>query len=131
MSGKVIHIENLTGLSNPEVIQLREQYGKNLFQAAPSRRLLNNILAILKEPMMILLIISCSLYFTLGETSEGILMLVAISIVSVISLYQESRSNQAIEALNKYSEPRIKVIREGLEVDLASEDLVPGDIMLL
>ena len=131
MSGKIIELGNIQGLSVQEIPVLRKQYGKNIFHTDPQRRFVNVVWDIVKEPMFILLVIACSLYFILGQADEGIMMLVAMSIVAAISLYQEVRSSDALKALQQLTEPRITVIRDGKEIIVPAEDLVPGDIMLL
>ncbi len=131
MSGKVITPGNIQGLSVQEIPVLRKQYGKNVFHAERQRRYINIVWDILKEPMFILLVIACSLYFILGEAGEGIMMLIAMSIVAVISLYQEVKSSNALKSLQQLTEPRITVIRDGNEVIIPTEELVPGDMMLL
>ena len=97
MSGTVTHLVNIPGLSAQEIIDLRKQYGKNVFHTAPSRHFIHIVWDIVKEPMFILLVIACSLYFILGEVSEGIMMLVAMVLVAAISLYQGSEKHQCIE----------------------------------
>ena len=131
MSGEVTTIDNIKGLSESDVPQLRLQYGKNSFRLEKQRRLLHISADIIREPMFILLMIACSLYFILGQPAEGIMMLVAISFVTAISLYQDVRSTKALQALKKYTEPEVTVIRNGTLKTISSEDLVPGDVILL
>lgn len=87
--------------------------------------------SIVAEPMFILLVIACILYFLLGETAEGFMMVAAIAFVSGISLYQDVRSTRALEALKEYAEPGVRVIRDGRERWMPSVELVPGDIVAL
>jgi P-type Ca2+ transporter type 2C len=131
MSGKIIHLGNIQGLSAPEIPALQQRYGKNIFHAGPSRRFIHIIRDIVKEPMFILLVIACSLYFVLGEISEGIMMGVAMIIVAAISLYQEVKSSNAVKALQQFTEPKVTVVRDGAAIIIAAEELVPGDIILL
>jgi len=98
ISGKVSESIKVTGLSSDEVFLRRQQYGRNVFQKGASRGFIQIVWDIVKEPMFILLVIACSLYFILGEISEGIMMLVAMILVTVISLSQEVKSTQAVEA---------------------------------
>ena len=91
MPGNVTELTNLKGLSAEEVNLRRNQYGKNIFQSGASRGFLHIVWDIVKEPMFILLVIACSLYFILGEISEGIMMLVAMTLVTTISLFQEMK----------------------------------------
>lgn len=81
--------------------------------------------------MFILLVIACIIYLVLGKIAEGITMSVAITIVTSISLFQETRSAKALRSLNQYLEPKVKVIRDGNEKYIQSSELVPGDVMIL
>ena len=129
MGDNLSYTGNLTGLSDAEVRQLIPQFGKNLFKDRSGGGFLNSLWNIIKEPMFIMLFIACSIYFILGESSEGILMGVAIFFVAGISFYQEVKSTRALQALKQYTEPKIVVIRNNREQIIFSEDLLPGDIM--
>ena len=126
--GKLI---NLRGLSLQEIPELQKKYGRNIFHIDSQRHFIHIVWDIVKEPMFILLVIACSLYFILGEASEGIMMLVAMAIVTAISLYQEVRSSDAVKALQQIAEPKIAVIRDGEEIIISAQELLPGDVMLL
>lgn len=123
--------DNIKGLSSDIIPALQRQYGKNIFKAEKPRRLLHILIDIAKEPMFILLMLACSLYFILGEASEGLMMLAAIFFVAAISVYQDIKSSNALNALKEFTEPRVTVTRDGKEIIIATEELVPGDIMLL
>lgn len=132
--GKVTDIPaapGYTGLSQEEVPRLRQLHGRNVFHTAASRGLRAVLAGIAMEPMFILLLAACLLYFILGNSSEGYMMLVAILLVTAISLYQDLRSSRALEALRQYTAPGAKVIRDGKEGLINTEELVPGDIVLL
>lgn len=131
MAGKVFALANIPGLPPHEIAQLQNQYGKNVLDPGAKRRFVRIIWDIIKEPMFILLVIACALYFILGEVSEGLLMLAAMCIVTTISLYQEVKSSHAVQALKQLAEPKVTVIRGGVESIIPAEELVPGDIILL
>ena len=101
MPGKVTEVNNLNGLSQQQIPSLQEQYGKNIFAFDTENRFLKIVWGIFREPMFILLVIACSLYFILGNTGEGIMMAVAMAIVTAISLYQEVKSSKALAALKQ------------------------------
>lgn len=131
-SGKtMIPFRNESGLRKDEVISLQKQYGKNIFRFKKENRFLHILWDIVREPMFILLAIACSLYFILGEISEGIMMAVAMVMIMAISVYQEVKSSRAIRALKQFTEPKTPVIRDSTEQLINSVDLVPGDLMLL
>ncbi|MFM9911675.1 MAG: cation-transporting P-type ATPase [Chitinophagaceae bacterium] len=131
MPGKLTALGHIQGLSAQQIPSLQQQHGKNIFHAGSSRRFIHIVWDTVKEPMFILLIIACSLYFILGEISEGTMMLVAMAIVAAISLYQEVKSTNAVRALRQYAEPKVCVVRDGKELIIDAEDLVPADILLL
>ncbi|HEY8895638.1 MAG TPA: cation-translocating P-type ATPase [Niastella sp.] len=131
MPGKVITIEKITGLSQSDILTLVQQYGKNVFQREKPRHLIQIIGDIVREPMFILLMIACVLYFILGQVTEGLMMSVAICLVAAISLYQDVRSSRALQALKQYTEPEVMVIRDGILKNIKTEDLVPGDVIVL
>ena len=121
----------LTGLSNAEVINSRNQYGGNILRLKEERTFLHTVKDVVLEPMFILLLVACTVYFLLHQYQEGVIMLVSIFIVAGISFFQEYRSRNAIQALKKLSAPKVKVIRNGEEIKIASEEIVVSDIMQL
>jgi len=122
---------NINGLSQDQIPLLQQQYGKNMFEASKQFRLFRVLKDILLEPMFLLLVIASCLYFILGDKNEGIMMAIAIIIVTTISIYQEVKSSLALKSLQQYTEPRITVIRGGKEEIIMTEELVPGDVLLL
>ena len=118
---------NINGLSAIEVIQSRNNSGTNSLEHQEQNHFLSSLIDMIKEPMFLLLIAATAIYFITGEYGNGIFMAVAIAIVSAISLFQESRSRKAIDALKKLSQPKCKVIREGKVIEILSEEIVLGD----
>lgn len=81
--------------------------------------------------MFLLLIITASIYFILGDVGDGIIMLCFVLFISGIEFIQEQKTDKALEALNTLSSLNIKAIREGKVVVIDSKDIVVGDIVLL
>jgi Ca2+-transporting ATPase len=123
--------ELLRGLTDIEVKESREKFGSNNLTQKHGRDGWIIFYDIVKEPMMILLIAACSIYFLTGETTEGIIMLFAIFAVAGISFIQEVRSENAINELKKLSEPLTNVVRNGVTVSIPSDELVVNDIMII
>ena len=67
--------KNYSGLNDEEVIKLREQYGSNELEKKKKESIFKRVIRIFAEPMFLLLIITASIYFILGEISDGIIML--------------------------------------------------------
>ena len=123
--------KNIKGLTNAEVSKSREIHGNNKAQAGEKRLLLHVLKEIVFQPMFILLLAACLIYFFVGRYSDGIIMLVSIFIVSGISLYQEYRSQDAINALKKLSAPKSNVIRDGMQIKIPTEEIVVDDIVVI
>ena len=122
---------NIQGLSQQQVITSREKYGKNAVDYQHRNAFLEALKGFLKDPMVILLLVASIIYFVSGETGDGIFMVSAIVLVSGISMYQDSRSKNALEKLKDLSQPKSKVIREGNIEEIKSEDLVVGDSLMV
>src|SRR5689334_536182 len=115
MVEKIIEVNNVKGLSSSEVVLLQRQYGRNIISANKDHYVLRILTSSLREPMFILLAIACALYFILGNISEGIMMAVAMLIVTAISFYQEVKSSRALKSLREFMEPMVTVIRNETE----------------
>lgn len=131
MPGAIAKASLPKGLSSKDIESLQKQFGKNIFFSEPRRRFYHVLLDILKEPMFLLLVVAAALYFILGEAEEGIMMLAATILVGTISVYQDIKSSNAVEALQQFTQPLVTVIRDGVAKSLKTEELVPGDIILL
>lgn len=119
--------EQIKGLTDTEVELSRTKNGRNSLDHQKKNSLIASLLEMCKEPMFLLLITATSIYFITGDYGNGIFMAVAIALVATISLYQESKSKNAIEALEKLTQPKSKVIRNGEIVEVSSEEIVLGD----
>ncbi|MGN1200797.1 MAG: cation-translocating P-type ATPase [Candidatus Caccovivens sp.] len=119
------------GLSSDEAKRIQQECGKNLLVPKKKDNFFKKILLTLAEPMFLLLIIASIIYFILGEARDGAIMLVFVVAVISIDIIQEWKTDKTLNTLKQMSEPHIKVIRDGEEQEIASEDLVPGDIMLI
>lgn len=126
-----IHHFNITGLSNQQVNEARELYGENQIKSKKVNGLIDAIKSLAKEPMVLLLLIAAAIYFISGEIGDGIFMTVAIVLVATISLYQDSRSRNALEKLKIFTQPNCKVIRNGITEEIKTEELVIGDYLMV
>lgn len=120
-----------TGLSDKQVEINRIKYGANIIHKKGKNPFWSVLLEVVSEPLFIILICTAFIYFLLGEYNEGIIMIVALCFISAISLFQESKSQNAVASLKKLSSPYAKVIRNGIIVKIASEDLVIDDLIVV
>lgn len=119
------------GLTAVQVQESRRKHGSN--RAEQERRSVfgDVLLGILKEPMFLLLLVTCIIYFTLGQLQDGFIMLAALLLVSGISLFQDYRSTSAVQALNKLAAPHAKVLRDRALVSIPAEEIVVDDTVVL
>jgi len=121
----------LKGLSDSEIIQSRDLNGNNSISTRDDHVFKHQLKQIVVEPMFILLIVACVVYFFVGDYIDGVIMVISLFIVAGISLYQGYRSENAIQALRKLSTPKSRVIRNGVTLQIPVQDLVVNDILLL
>ena len=124
------------GLSSAEAQKRLEQNGKNKLAAAKGKSLIRRFLEQLADPMIIILLVAAAISGVLGVVeNEGftdvIIILAVVIINAVLGVYQESKAEKAIEALQEMSAATSKVLRDGKVQIVHSEDLVVGDIILL
>lgn len=128
------HVPDITvmkGLGAADIEALQQQFGKNIFTQHSGRRLPAILKNVVTEPMFLLLVFAAGLYFLLNSVTEAMMMLTAILLVSAISVYQEMKSEHALEALKQYTAPLATVIRDGKNTTIPTTELVPCDILLL
>ncbi|UOO37029.1 cation-translocating P-type ATPase [Oscillospiraceae bacterium CM] len=123
--------ERFNGLTSREAAALGERYGKNTLQAEKHESFAAKAFSIVKEPMFVLLLVASTIYFLLGEARDGAIMLVFVLGIISIDIIQEWKTDKTLAALKNLSAPRVTVIRDGVETEIFSVDLVPGDVMLL
>jgi len=125
------------GLTSQEAERRLEQNGKNKLKEAEKKSLVRRFFEALCDPMIIMLLaaaaISAVTTIIQGENdfADLIIILAVVLINTVLSLVQESKAEQAIEALNEMTAATSRVMRDGEAVTVKSEDLVVGDVILL
>lgn len=122
---------NISGLTNEQVLEARNKHGNNQLIYKKENGFLDAIKSIIKEPMVLLLLVASIIYFVSGKTGDGIFLSSAILLVSGISLYQDSRSRNALEKLKSFTQSKCKVIRNNETIEINSEELVIGDYLII
>ena len=126
-----------SGLSQAEANKRLEENGKNKLEAAKGKSIFRRFLEQLADPMIIILLAAAAVSGLLaamepeGEFVDVIIILAVVIINAVLGVYQESKAEKAIEALQEMSAATSKVLRDGKVQIVHSEDLVVGDIILL
>ena len=119
------------GLSGEEVKRRLEKYGFNELKkedrVSPFTLFINQF----KNILIIILLIAIGLSAAVGEVVDAAIIGIIVVFCAVLGLVQEYRAERALEALKKMLSPTITVLREGKEEEVATKELVPGDILLL
>lgn len=123
--------KQFTGLTNEEAKKKLIQDGFNEIPSEKKKSIWHFIYEVIKEPMVLLLLISASIYFFFGDTIEGSMLLFFILFVMGITIYQEQRTEKSIDALRNLSSPRALVIREGQTIRVAGREVVVDDLIVL
>ena len=121
----------ITGLTQDQVIASRIAHGSNTLTFKKENGFWEALKTLAKEPMVVLLLAASLLYFISGKTGDGIFLGCAIVLVAAISLYQDSRSRNALEKLKNFTEPRAKVVRDGQTIEINTDELVVDDCMVV
>ena len=124
------------GLTSADAQKRLEENGKNKLAAAKGKSIIRRFLEQLADPMIIILLVAAAISGVLAVVeNEGftdvIIILAVVLINAVLGVYQESKAEKAIEALQEMSAATSKVLRDGKVQIVHSEDLVVGDIILL
>ncbi len=118
------------GLDQNQVMESRQKHGANRLAFKKQSGIYNLMVGLAKEPMVILLLVASAIYFISGDVADGLFLSFAIVLVSAISIYQASRSRNALEKLKEFTRPKCKVVREGRIDEIKTEDLVVGDALV-
>ncbi|MBK9249034.1 MAG: cation-translocating P-type ATPase [Ignavibacteria bacterium] len=119
------------GLSADEIPKRTLKYGKNELVAKKKISLAVLFFHQFKDVMIGILLIAAAISFAVGGIKDAIFIVIIVILNAVIGCVQEYRAGKAIEALKSISAPNATVRRAGNSIQIAAQDLVPGDIVLL
>ncbi len=125
------------GLSSEQAQERLEKHGPNKLKEGKKPSLIQRFLTQLKDPMLIILMIAAAVSALTGmvsgesEWAEVIIILIVVLLNAILGVFQESKAEAAIEALQTMTAATCKVLRDGKLAVLPSDQLVPGDVVLL
>jgi Ca2+-transporting ATPase len=122
---------SFTGLSEAEAADKLKQEGYNELPSSQKRSLWAIAWEVVQDPIFLLLIVCGAIYLLLGDIHEALILLGFVFFIMGISLYQETKTERALEALQNLSSPRASVIRDGQQKRIAGREVVRGDIVIL
>lgn len=121
----------LLGISESEARRKLEADGPNELPTAKSRHFLLLLKEVFSEPMVSLLVGCGAIYLILGDRQEAVMLLGFLGLIIFITIYQERKTEKALQALRDLSSPRALVIRDGQEKRIPGRDIVREDLLLL
>ena len=128
---KAIDTKGFTGLSEKEAVERLESEGYNELPSSRERGIFSLAFGVVREPMFLLLVACGALYLVLGDLQEAMMLLGFVFFVMGLTLYQERKTEHALDALRDLSSPRALVVRDGRERRIAGREVVPGDILVI
>jgi len=121
----------VVGLSEREAAERLRAEGFNELPSTARRSLWAITWDVVREPMFVLLVAGGVLYLVLGDVQEAMMLLAFVFVVMGITLYQERKTERALEALRDLSSPRALVVRGGAERRIAGREVVRGDALVV
>ena len=133
-----LHSSRSEGLSDAQAEERLAQYGPNRLRAKKKKSNLQRFLEQFKDVMILILIAAAVVSFIVAcnghdtsEFFEPLLILVIVILNAVMGMVQESKAEKAMEALQSMSAPHARVVRDGKELLIDADKVVPGDIILV
>ena len=134
---KKLHTNLQYGLSKAEAKRRLEKYGANKLREKKKTSLIIKFIKQFNDFMIIILlfaaVISAVMAFMqkTGDYIDSVIIIAIVVFNAIIGLMQETKAEKSLEALSKMASPTAKVRREGQITEIASEEVVPGDIIIL
>src|SRR6185369_17576617 len=126
-----VALDTTAGLSAPEAARRLREAGFNELPSSKPKSLWRIAGEMLREPMLLLRLSCTVIYFLLGDIREAVVLSVFVNLVIGIEIYQQQKTERALEALRDLSSPRALVIRDGQRLRIAGREVVPGDVLVL
>ena len=126
-----LEVEATNGLDRSTVQKRFGIHGPNELAAAKGVSPLKLFFNQFRNVLILVLLAAAVLSALVGETMDAVIILIIVVFSAVLGFIQEFRAERAVEALKSMLSPTVTVLREGQKLELASRELVPGDIVLL
>ena len=127
----LLRVNPAHGLDSDEVVERRRQYGPNSISEKEQTGFLHKLLMQFRDVMILVLLAAALIAGAIGDMVDTIVILVIVLLNAIIGAVQEYRAEQAVTALKKMTAPDARVRRGGHFHTVPSEEVVPGDIVLI
>ncbi|HEU4507648.1 MAG TPA: magnesium-translocating P-type ATPase [Pyrinomonadaceae bacterium] len=120
-----------TGLSAVEAKHRLQLYGPNRLRPSKRTNAVTLLAAQFKSPLILILLVAVGLSFFFNESIDALIIIAIILLSSLLGFWQEKRAADAVKRLLSIVKMEATVLRDGVETDVAAEQVVPGDVCLL
>ncbi|WMJ90496.1 cation-translocating P-type ATPase [Anaerocolumna sp. MB42-C2] len=126
-----LNVNPSTGLTSLEAGARLKKYGMNKLKGKPKKSLISLFLAQLKDMLIYVLLGAAVITLFIGEYVDAVIIILVVILNAVIGVVQEAKAEKAVEALQQMTTPRSLVRRDGEVKEINSEEVVPGDVIIL
>jgi len=121
----------MRGLTTIQANDLLSKLGKNLLSEGQKKTFIQKFFEQFNNFLTLLLLGASALSFIIGEPVDGGLIVAIVILNALFGIYQEAKAEESIAALKKMSVAKVRVLRDGVEQEITSDLLVPGDICMV
>lgn len=126
-----LNTDSINGITSEEAKIRVEKYGQNKLAEKKKKSILILLFEQINDVLIYILLAAAVVSALLGEISDAIIIGIVIILNAVIGLVQELKAEKALESLKKLSVPKALVKRDGKVIEISSEDVVLGDVVIL
>jgi len=131
LPNEAFDISAYPGISEEEANKRLREEGPNEIPSPDTRGVAAIVLEVLREPMFLLLVASGTIYLLLGEKTDAAMLLGFVFITIGITVFQERKTERALEALRDLSSPRAMIVRDGVRKRIPGREVVRGDVVVV
>ncbi len=124
-------MEKIKGLSSKEAAERLKRDGFNELPSQKPKSALSLVVGVVREPMLLLLLGSGSIYLLLGEIQDAAMLLAFVFVMIGIAFYQERKTESALNSLKNLASPRALVIRDNEQIRIPGREVVVDDLIIL
>lgn len=121
----------MQGLTSKQATELLLKYGENVLSEGKKKTFLMKFIEQFNNFLTLLLLGAAGLSFIIGEAVDGGLIIAIVILNALFGIYQEAKAEESITALKKMSVAKVRVVRDGVEQEITSNMVVPGDICIV
>lgn len=128
---KDLEVSQELGLTSDQAEKNLQKFGKNELPSKPPKPIWKMFAEQINDWLIYILLVAAILTASMGHPTDSVIILLVVIINATLGVVQESKANKAVEALKNMSSPTSLVRRDGKVTEIASKDVVVGDILLL